>query len=362
MAEEEDSGEKPYEATPRKLEEARKRGEVPVSQDLITFSVYLGVLLTALMAGFWFMTRSGSALMPFIDRPEMLAESVFGVGGRHSFGGIFFALFGSVFVWFALPFFLALLTAFAQGALVFAPTKLAPKLSRISPISNAKQKYGREGLFNFIKSFAKLMIYSLVAGFVFYGKLDQIIAMPSLPVAAALDVTAAICFRFLAASALAILVISAADLVWQRAQFFRKQRMSLKEMKDESKETEGDPHTKQARRQKAYDIATNQMIQEVQDADVVVVNPEHYAVALKWERTRGTAPICVAKGVDEVAARIREKANEHGVPIYRDPPTARALHATVDLGEEIPVDHYRAIAAAIRFADAIRAKAKHRRT
>ena len=98
----------------------------------------------------------------------------------------------------------------------------------------------------------------------------------------------AMCFRFLATAAVAILVIAAADLAWQRAQFFRRQRMSLKELRDESKETEGDPHTKQARRQKAYDIATNQMLLEVPGADVVVVNPEHFAVALKWARTPGS--------------------------------------------------------------------------
>jgi flagellar biosynthetic protein FlhB len=148
------------------------------------------------------------------------------------------------------------------------------------------------------------------------------------------------------------------DFLWQRAQFLRRQRMSLKELRDESKETEGDPHTKQMRRQKGYDIAMNQMLSDVPDADVIVVNPEHYAVALTWARSDGTAPVCVAKGVDEIASRIREVAIESGVPIYRDPPTARALFATMEIGDEIPVDHYRAIAAAIRFADAIREKAR----
>ena len=360
MAEEDESAEKPFEATPRKIEEARKRGEVPISQDLITFSVYLGVLTTAAFAGLWTAERSGSALMAFLDIPEVLAESVFGIGGRHAFGSIFWALFGTVFLWFSIPYFTALFTAFLQGALVFAPQKLAPKLSRISPISNAKQKYGRDGLFNFAKSFAKLIVYSAVLGLVFNSRIAEIVIMPSLPVASNLTLTAELCFRFLASASVAILVISLADLAWQRAQFFRKQRMSLKELRDETKETEGDPHTKQARRQKAYDIATNQMLLDVPDADVVVVNPQHYAVALKWERSRGTAPVCVAKGVDEVAARIRTKAIESGVPIYRDPPTARALHATVDLGHEIPVEHYRAVAAAIRFADTIRQKAKGR--
>ena len=106
------------------------------------------------------------------------------------------------------------------------------------------------------------------------------------------------------------------------------------------------------------DIATNQMLADVPEADVVIVNPEHFAVALKWDRKRGTAPVCVAKGVDEIAARIRETATEHGVPIFRDPPTARTLFATVEIGEEVKADLYKAVAAAIRFADTMRKRAR----
>jgi len=361
MADEEEGSEKPYEASPRKLEEARKRGEVPISQDLITFSVYLGILITAPLVGLWSVERAGSALLPFFDAPEVFADAVFTPGGRHAFGALFWSFIATATVWFILPFCLALLTAFAQGALVFAPTKIKPKLSRISPLSNAKQKYGPDGLFNFLKSFSKLIVYSCVLWLVFKSRLDDILNMPALPISSSLALIAELCFRFISVACVAIFVFAMIDLVWQRAQFFRKQRMSLKEIKDESKETEGDPHTKQARRQKAYDIATNQMLADVPDADVILVNPEHYAVALKWSRRRGSAPTCVAKGVDEIAARIRSVADENGVPIHRDPPTTRALYATVEIGEEIPVDHYRAVAAAIRFADAIREKAKRRR-
>ena len=125
---------------------------------------------------------------------------------------------------------------------------------------------------------------------------------------------------------------------------------------DEAKASEGDPHVKQQRRQKGYEIAMNQMLADVPKADVVVVNPTHYAVALKWSRLPGEAPVCVAKGVDEIAAQIREVAMEAGVPIHRDPPTARAIHATVRIGEEIRPEHYQAIAAAIRFAEKMRAR------
>jgi flagellar biosynthetic protein FlhB len=136
--------------------------------------------------------------------------------------------------------------------------------------------------------------------------------------------------------------------------------MTLKELKDESKEAEGDPHLKQHRRMRAQELALNQMMGEVPNADVIIVNPTHYAVALKWSRMPGAAPECVAKGVDEVALRIREAATEAGVPIHSDPPTARALYATTDIGREIDPDHYEPVAAAIRFAEAMRQKARER--
>ena len=158
-----------------------------------------------------------------------------------------------------------------------------------------------------------------------------------------------------AATAIAI-VIAAIDLPWQQYDHARKLKMSYQDMKEETKRTEGDPMMKQSRQRRAREIANNQMMQEVPNADVVVVNPTHYAVALKWSREPGSAPKCVAKGVDEIAKRIREIAVENMVPIHSDPPTARALFATVEIDQEIDPEHYQAVAAAIRFADGLRAQ------
>jgi len=159
---------------------------------------------------------------------------------------------------------------------------------------------------------------------------------------------------------LVALALGSIDFLWQRAEHTRKHRMSRKEMMDELKQSEGDPTVKQQRRQRGQEIATNKMLLDVPTADVVIVNPTHYAVALKWDRSQATAPVCVAKGVDEIAARIRVLAAENAVPVHSDPPTARALHAKVALGQEISQDHYRAVAAAIRFAENIRSKAAAR--
>lgn len=360
MADEEEGGEKPFEPSPRKLQEARKRGEVPISQDLVTFSAYSGILLAAFLLGPWSVDTAGGALRVFLDTPDRLARTAFDLEGRHGYAALAGRIGFAAVAWLVLPFAMALLAAFVQGALVFAPEKLSPRLSRISPIANAKQKFGREGLFNFVKSLAKLVLYSLVLFLVFRSRLADVLNLPHLPAGAGFALIVDLCLRFLVVATVTILVLSSIDLLWQRAQFFRRQRMTLQELKEETKESEGDPHTKQARRQRGYEIATNRMLADVPKADVVVVNPDHYAVALRWSRARRSAPVCVAKGVDAVAERIRDTASQHGVPLYRDPPTARALFAVVDLGAEIPAEHYRAIAAAIRFADAMRAKARER--
>lgn len=355
----EDSADKPFEATPRKLQEARRNGEVPLSQDLVTACVYLGFLVTAATAGLFSATEAGSALMAFLDHPDQLASIAFG-GGSHFLAALIFSLAAPVGLWLTAPVMAALLGAIAQNALVFAPEKLTPKLSRISPISIAKQKFGWDGLFNFFKSFIKLLVYCIVLGLVGVIWAEDILSTPLLSFEASIDIAADVLFGFLSSALLVMFAIGAVDFLWQRAQHLKKHRMSLKELRDETKETEGDPYTKQARRQKGIDIATNRMLADVPSADVVIVNPTHYAVALSWRRAGSAAPVCVAKGTDEVAARIREKAQENGIPIHRDPPTARAIHATISLGSEIEPEHYRAVAAAIRFADAMRAKARSR--
>lgn len=362
MADRDDSADKPFDPTPRKLEEARKRGEVPLSQDLLTAAVYLGMLVALGVFGMSAIAASGQALARLLADPDRLSAAAFGAGaGAGLSGALLVAVLGPLASWFLVPGAFALLAAIAQNALVFAPVKLKPRLSRVSPVAIARQKFGREGLFNFAKSFLKLLTYSAALALVGAAWTDRILATPRAPVSATLVLAVQVSFQFLA-TALAIMVaIGAADYFWQRAQHLRKNRMSLKEMRDELKDSEGDPQMKQERRQRGHDIATNRMLADVPSADVVIVNPAHYAVALRWSRDRGTAPVCVAKGVDEVAARIRAAAMRHGVPLRRDPATARALYATVELGREIRPEHYRAVAAAIRFADAVRARAGRRR-
>lgn len=355
-----DEADKSHDPTQHKLDQARKKGELARSADLNTAAAYGGFLLAALVAGAASIDTIGTAMVVLLGQAGPLAELVFDGAASTPVGGLLATVILGSLAWFLIPAALALMSALAQRSVVFAPSKVAPKLSRIDPIQNAKNKYGLSGLFEFAKSFAKLLLYSvLLAVFLvnrFPDMAGSLYAEP--PVVSALMGRMLVEFLFIVL--LIALFIGAVDYMWQHHDHLRKNRMSHREMREEHKTQEGDPHLKQERRQRATRIASQQMMADVPTADVVIVNPTHYAVALKWSRTPGSAPVCVAKGVDHIAHAIRDCAAEHGVPIQRDPPTARALHATTDIGAQIDPQHYRAVAAAIRFSEAMRLRARSR--
>ncbi len=355
----EDLGDKPHDPTPRKLEEARKRGQVPRSQDLNTAAAYGGFALAFLAFGSASVETIGLLGKVAFDQADRLAPAMLSHGSALS-AGMILQVAGGALPWLAIPAALALLSVLAQRSLLMTPESLAPKLSRISPLATAAHKFGRLGLFEFAKSAVKLVVVSAVLVLFLMAEIDSVLGMAALPPGMAFAELARISFSFLLVVLCISLAIAVPDYLWQRLQHIRQNRMSHKELMDETKESEGDPHLKSERRRRGIDIATNRMLADVPKADVVIVNPTHYAVALKWTRARGSAPVCLAKGVDEVAARIREAAAKSGVPLHRDPPTARAIHASVKIGQEIRPEHYRAVAAAIRFAERMRTKARGR--
>ncbi len=358
MNQQEDQSAKIFDPTPQKLQDARKRGEVAKSTDIVTASAYAGLLIALIM--FWpsAMDELGKGLTVALDQASELAPLIFDGAPQAVMAGIMQPVLSGLTPLFLGPAAAALLAIFAQRALVFAPSKLQPKLSRISPVSNAKNKFGRQGLFEWAKSFSKLLIYSAVLGvFISLRLTDMIAAVQSEP-RLVLVLLAELCVAFLLVVVLVSGGIGVLDAVWQHAEHIRQNRMSHKEMQDETKQAEGDPHLKQERRQRALATAQNQMMAQVPSADVVIVNPIHYAVALIWSRAPGDAPVVVAKGIDEMAKAIREVAQSNGVPIHPDPPTARSLHATSEIGQQIRPDFYAAVATAIRFAEEMRIRAK----
>ena len=352
-----DDTEREHEPTQKRLDDARKRGDIPRSADLTSAAVYAGLLLALFTTGYAAVQHMGSAGMTLLGQADRLAP-MFMRAGRAPAAGLLadFALPFMPLV--VLPLVAALLGIAGQRSLVFSPEKLVPKLSRISILASFGQKFGREGLFAFAKSVAKLLVVCVLVGILVSRHASDTLLTLQLSSGQTMALMVRILMEFLALALLSTLTFGGIDYGWQFLQHRRRNRMSRQEMVDEHKESDGDPHMKGHRRQRGREIAMGQMLQDVATADVIMVNPTHYAVALKWKRGDRSAPICVAKGVDEIAARIREKAAELGIPIHRDPPTARAIYASVEVGAPIRSEHFKAVAAAIRFAEAMRKKAK----
>lgn len=356
MSEEETDDDKTHDPTQRKLEDARRKGDLAKSTDLLAFAALAGMLLVGLLLP----TVLGDAMVAAQRLLASLPELAVQEAERLSV-----ALTGSLLpmlkvgaLAMGLPALFVILMLVAQRGLVFAPDKLKPRLARVSPIANARHKFGPEGLFEFAKGTLKLVLVSMALFLVLQGELDAVVASARLSPVQGISLFWGILGTFFLTVLVVMLFLGVLDLLWQRHVLARRNRMSRKELMDEAKEQEGDPHTRSSRRQRAQDIALNQMLSAVPESTVVIVNPTHVAVALKWSRGAQTAPVVVAKGVDEIALRIRTCAAEAGVPIHSDPPTARAIHATVAIGEPVRNQHFAAVAVAIRFAERLRNKAR----
>lgn len=358
MTDSTDDQDKSFDPTPQKLLEARKKGEVARSIDLQTAAGYAGLTTALFGLGASAFLSFGDHMVAMIDQADGISRQVFEGGPTSAMSGWLWGIAMALTPLFLLPAIAVLAAIFAQRAFVVAPTKLQPKLSRVSLIKNAQQKFGRAGLFEFAKSFLKLIVYSACLAAFLNAHLPEMVSVIYGEPGAVITLLTELLIAFLLVVVVVSFGIGGIDAIWQHNEHLRKHRMSRKEILDETKNSEGDPHMKQERRARAQSLASRQMMADVAGADVVIVNPTHYAIALKWDRATGTAPVCVAKGVDQVAHRIREIAAEAAVPIHSDPPTARALHAVTDIGDEIPPDHYQAVAASIRFADQMRERAK----
>lgn len=354
----EDQQERTHDPSQRRLEEARKRGDVPRSTDLTSAAGWLGLILALAIWGSGIVSDLGSAGMIVLGQSDRIASGfppASSTGGGMQIGLTWQVLRALIPV-FLLPMALAALALAVQKALIFTPDNLLPKLSRISPTANAGKKFGRAGLLGFLKVLAKMIAVATCLWLYLSRQSDRLIGSSSLSGHQVSSLLITMVTEFLVLVCALALVMGGVDYCWQRFEHLRRNRMSRQELTDEVKDSEGDPQFRAHRRQRAREIATNRMLKDVASADVIVVNPTHYAVALRWNRATRGAPVCVAKGVDEIAARIRERAANAGVPVHSDPPTARALYATVDLGAQIRPEHYVAIAAAIRFADKMRRK------
>lgn len=350
------SGEKSHEPTQQKLRKSREQGDVAYSTEATSAATYIAffVVLTALSG--WVMMRLMNLMTSFLAHPSDIGEHLLWSGDKGFFyyvGGQITMAVGPVIVMLIAG---VVVSVMAQRGVAFAPSKLKPKWSRLSIVDNAKKKYGWNGIVEFLKSAAKLSAILLILAFAYKDRFADLPSYAALPASAIMPLMFREAVFFCGLVTIAAVGIAAIDMPWQHFQHRNRLKMTHQELKEENKDTEGDPHLRGARRRRAEELATNRMMTDVPTADIVIVNPTHYAVALKWDRERDAAPICVAKGVDAVAARIREAAAIAGVPIKRDAPTARSIHAMVEIGEEIRKEHYAAVAAAIHYAEEMRKK------
>jgi len=355
-----ESGDKVFDPTPQRIAEARRKGDIPRSGDVTAAATYLALLAVVASVGGYALAQAASVLMVFIGQPDRLEGLILGPGGAGLSGRILGEALQAIAPILLLPIAAVVVSLFAQQAVTFSVEKLQPKRSRLSPLANFKRKFGPTGLVEFGKATAKLVAIA-VALFLYLARdLDRMLGAAT----AEAGILGAMLMQslevLLVITSLIAVAVAGIDLVWQRFDHMRRLRMSFQDLREEAKQSEGDPYVKAQRRGRAEAIATNRMLLDVPKADVVIVNPTHFAVALRWSRAKGSAPACVAKGEGAVALRIREVAGTAGVPVHSDPPTARALHATVEIGREIAPEHYRAVAAAIRFSDRVRRAARER--
>ncbi|MCT9116051.1 flagellar biosynthesis protein FlhB [Cupriavidus gilardii] len=341
MSEESDL-EKTEPASPRRLEKAREEGQVVRSRELGTF-----VMLMAGVAGLWGLGGMLGRKLDTVMRAALSFEPAVAHDPARMLSGF------AQLVWESLLGVLPLLLLFAVAALLapmvlggwlFSTKSLLPDFSRLSPLKGLGRLFSAQSLVELTKAVAKSLLVGGIGFWVLWRHLPDAVALMNAPVHEALLRLLELVLLCCALAAGSLLLVAAIDVPWQFWDYFKKLRMTKEEVKQEHKESEGNPHVKGRIRQLQRQMARRRMMAEVPKADVVVTNPTHFAVALRYEEGRMGAPRVVAKGTEEVAARIRELAAEHRVPILSAPPLARALHRHVELGHEIPAGLYTAVA------------------
>ena len=348
MAEDDnDDSQKTEDPTPKRLEEARKKGQVAMSRELNNWVMLLAGTLVVALAGPSFMSALAETLKGFIEHPERMPP----VPGGFStiLGETFWRVAGLM----ALPMILLMLAAFlapfAQVGPLFAPETVKPDLSKLSPVKGFERLFSRRALAEFAKGVFKITLIGVVCYMAlkpYYGQVDHFVGMP---VEDMMRETMVLFVRLMIGVLVALAILAGIDVVYQRNEHLKKMRMTRQELRDEYKQSEGDPHIKAKLRQLRADKARKRMMQAVPQATVVITNPTHFAVALKYDPDTMDAPLCVAKGADNVALRIREVAKENDVTVYENPPLARVLYSTVDIDEAVPPEHYKAVAEVISF-------------
>jgi len=346
MSEDADNEDRTEDPTQRKLDQATEKGDVPRSQEIGTFFVLCGFTLAMLVAAGWSARDAALSLRAFLMNAHQVPSD--GAAFAHVAEQGVMAGFAALGMPFAFILCAALAGAMIQHKPLWTFEPLMPKFSRISPMAGAKRMFGKEAWVNFAKGLAKTGLVGAVLWTTLWAEHDRLESFAQMNVSALLPATLALAIKLMASALALFAIIALGDFGWQRFTWYQRQKMTKQELKDEYKNSEGNPEVKAKLRQIRAQRVRKRMMAAVPKATVIITNPTHYAVALQYEPGMA-APLCLAKGVDAVALKIREVAGEHRVPIVENVPLARALYATVEIDEEIPVEHYQAVAEVIGY-------------
>ncbi len=347
------AGERTEAPTPRRRQDARKKGNVAKSQELVGS----GVLLAAVLAfrtigpGIW-SSLAGILHDGLAQRTsgDMTPDVAMGLGVEAAQRTLL-----ALAPLFAILAITGIALNLSQTGLLLSGAALKPKFSRLNPANGAKRLISKQGAVEFAKAIAKMAAAGTVVAITLRGQLAQISGLGQMPPAAAGSVLASLAFDVALRGAIALFLVALLDWAWQRRQYMTKLRMSKEEVKQEMKESDGDPQVKAAIRRKRQQLM-NRMISAVPRADVIVTNPTHYAVALKYDPVSMAAPMVIAKGEQLLAQRIKEVARRAGIPVLEEPPLARALYAAVPVGGYIPGNLFHAVAEVLAWVYALRTR------
>ncbi len=349
---EEDDAQKTEEPTSRKLEQAHGKGQTAVSQELKHFGMLITVTLVIAILAPMMIKDLRALLIQYLDQGEAIPLDLENL--RDVFSHLIIGFFKILAPILGAIMLAGLAFSVAQSGWVWAPSKVAPEISKISIIKGLGRMFSAKSLFEFVKGILKLLVVTGVAVAFVLPFHREILLLPGIEFISTFSRMHLIVIWFFAGAAAVMGVIAVMDYLYQKYTFIQQMRMTKQEVKDEHKQSEGDPLVKGRIRQLRAERAQQRMMAAVPGADVVVTNPTHFAVALNYNIEQMQAPILVAKGQDFIALKMREVAEENDVPIVENPPLARALFAAVEIDEEIPMEHYQAVAEVIGYVMRLR--------
>jgi len=347
MSDEKDKSTQTEEPTAKRLQQAHEQGDVVKSTEVSTFVILLGGTLAIAMFGRSAAESLAGTMRAFLEQPDQFAVS--GTDLEH-LGQTIVTRIATILA----PFFVLMVAAGLGGNMiqhrpVFTFERIKPDFSKLSLGAGLKRMFGMDGLMNLGKGLLKIAIVGAAVWTQVWPERNTLESVLGLSPAGVAGDMSHLLFKVLMAALAALAVIAGADYFLQRFRFVQRNKMSKQEIKEEFRQSEGDPAIKAKIRQLRIERSRRRMIAAVPDATVVIMNPTHFAVALKYESGKMAAPVCVAKGVDALALRIRAVAEDHDVPVVENPPLARALHASVEVDEPVPPEHYKAVAQVIGY-------------